>query len=57
MSALALTIVLIHSIETWKKEDRAGKSLSDHPIQPRHFTDGEIEVHQDAATSQVHTAT
>ena len=57
MSALALTTVLIHSIETWKKEDRAGKSLSDHPIQPRHFTDGEIEVHQDAATSQVHTAT
>lgn len=56
MSALALTTVLIHSIETWKKKDRAGKSLSDHFIHPRHFTDGEIEVHQGAATSQVHAA-
>ena len=53
MSALTLTTVLIHSIETWgkkKKKTRARKSLSDHLFHSRHFTDEETEVSPEAAT-------
>ena len=32
------------------KKNGAKKSLSDHLFQPRHFTDEEAEVSQDAAT-------